>query len=324
MRWGVLGPGGIASTFVSALRSATTQQVVAVGSRSAARAEAFADRFAIPAAYGSYADLVADDRVDVVYIATPHSEHAAHALLAIEAGRHVLVEKAFTRNAREAEQVVAAARARKRFVMEAMWTRFLPHMDVVRQCVEQGLLGDLHVVTADHGQRMAHDPAGRLFSPHLAGGALLDLGIYPLSFASMVMGAFTSVQATGSQTSTGVDAQACVVVANARGTQGLLHTTLRARTPTTAAVSGSAARVEIEGDFYAPAAVRLLDPAGRLIGAHEPQTREHGYAYEAAEVARCVSEGRLESALMPLEETVDLMKTLDALRAQLRVRYPGE
>ncbi|MET9534933.1 Gfo/Idh/MocA family oxidoreductase [Streptomyces sp. NPDC006649] len=324
LRWGVLGPGGIADTFVRALQASTAQEVVAVGSRSAERAEAFARRLGIPTAYGGYAELLADERVDIVYVATPHSEHFTQAMQAIGAGKHVLVEKAFTRNAREAEQLIGAARAQGRFLMEAMWPRCLPHMDVVRQCLERELLGEVHTVMADHGQYMTPDPHSRLYAPELAGGALLDLGVYPLSFASMVLGPFATASAIGSRTFTGVDAQSSVVVTNARGAHGLLHTTLLARTPTTASVSGSLAGLELEGAFYAPTSVRLLDRAGQLIDCYEPESREHGYAYEAAEAARCVAEGRLESDLMPVSESLRLMRTTDDLREQLGVRYPGE
>jgi predicted dehydrogenase len=217
VRWGILGPGNIAHAFATALREGTRQEVVAVGSRSAQRARDFADEFGVPTAYGTYAELVADPDVDVVYVASPHSEHRDHALLALEAGKAVLVEKAFTRNAAEAREVLDAATERGLFAMEAMWSRFLPHMDVVRQAVESGLLGDVLTVMADHGQLLHPDGPERLSSPHLAGGSLLDLGVYPLSFTSMVLGPFASVTAVGHLTDQGVDAQLGVTVTSAAG-----------------------------------------------------------------------------------------------------------
>ncbi|MFH8342581.1 Gfo/Idh/MocA family protein [Streptomyces sp. AM6-12] len=324
LRWGVIAPGGIAASFVEALRTHTGQRVVAVGSRDADRARAFAGRFGIPAAYGSYAEVLDDAQVDIVYIASPHSEHHAHALMAIQAGKHVLVEKAFTRNAVEAEQLTTAARRQGVFCMEAMWTRFLPHMDVVRQVLDLGLLGDVLTVTADHGQFMNPRTAYRLFAPELAGGALLDLGVYPVSFAWMVLGPFASITAVGDTTDTGVDAQASIVVTNDAGAHGLLNTTLHARTPTTASVSGTRARLEIEGDFYAPATVRLVNRSNEPLGCHVPVLREGGLCYEAAEAARCVAAGRLESDLMPLEETLRVMRALDRIRADLGVSFPSE
>ncbi|PWI44850.1 Gfo/Idh/MocA family oxidoreductase [Streptomyces sp. ICBB 8177] len=324
LRWGVLGPGGIAATFVEALRTYTHQQVVAVGSRSAERAEAFARRFAIPAAHGSYAGLLADDRVDIVYVASPHSEHFAHAKAAIEAGRHVLVEKAFTRNAREAEELVAAARSRGVFLMEAMWTRCLPQTDVVRQCLESGALGEVRAVFADLGRRMDPDPANRCFAPELAGGALLDLGVYPLSFASMALGPCSVASVAGSATHTGVDGEASVILVNDDGAHGIVHTTMYARTPTTASICGSLGRLELRGEFHTPTTMDLFDRAGRLVDSYRPVVSDDGYAYEAAEAARCVAGGRLESQLMPLEETLRLMRMLDDVRGRLGVRYPGE
>ncbi|MFC7728651.1 Gfo/Idh/MocA family oxidoreductase [Actinomadura keratinilytica] len=320
----MIAPGGIAATFTRALHTYTEQRVVAVGSRDAGRARAFADRFGIAASYGGYAELLADDRVDIVYVASPHSEHFAHAMQAIQAGRHVLVEKAFTRNAREAERLIEAARRRGVFLMEAMWTRFLPHIDVVRQVLESGMLGEVRTVVADHGQYMKPDATSRLFAPELAGGALLDLGVYPVSFASMVLGPFTSITAVGTKAFTGVDGQASIVVTNAAGAHGVLNTTLFTRTPTTASVSGTLARLEIEGPFYAPAAVRLVGREGELLDTFAPAQRDGGLCYEAAEAARCVAAGRLESGLLPLDETLRIMRVLDEIRRELGVVYPGE
>ncbi|MEW2274674.1 Gfo/Idh/MocA family protein [Streptomyces griseofuscus] len=324
LRWGVIAPGGIAASFAGALHAHTEQRIAAVGSRDAGRARAFADRFGIPAAHGSYAEVCDDARVDIVYIASPHSEHYAQAMQAVEAGKHVLVEKAFTRNAREAEQLIEAARAKGVFCMEAMWTRFLPHIDVVRQVLDLGLLGEVRTVTADHGQFMDPATAHRLFAPELAGGALLDLGVYPVSFASMVLGPFASLTTVGDTTPTGVDGQASVVVTNGAGAHGVLNTSLYARTPTTASISGTRARLEIEGAFYAPATVRLIGRSNELLGYHVPAQREGGLCYEAAEAARCVAAGKLESDLMPLDETLRVMRALDRIRADLGVTFPGE
>ena len=324
IRWGVLAPGGIAQDWTAALHARTSSRVVAAGSRSARRAQAFADEHGVPRAYGSYEDLVADPEVEAVYVASPHSEHHDHALLALEAGKPVLVEKAFTRNAAEAEAVVEAARTRGLLAVEAMWARFLPHYDVVRRCLEEGLLGDVVAVEADHGQLLYPDGPQRLSDPALAGGALLDLAVYPVSFAHLVLGGFDLVHATGTLVETGVDGSETIAVTGPAGGIGTLSATMLAKTPCSASVSGSAARLEIDGWFYQPNVVRLLDPDDRLLDTYRPTTREHGLAYEAAEFARLLAAGKTESDLMPLDETVRMLQVLDDVRRQLGVRFPGE
>jgi predicted dehydrogenase len=325
IRWGIIGPGWIATQLTASLQRWTGQHVTAVASRSSDRALAFASRFGIDRAYGDYARLVADPGVDVVYVASPHSEHAAHALLAIEAGKHVLVEKAFTRNAAEARTVIDAARAAGVLVQEAMWTRFLPHVDVVRQLLADGALGEVQTVVADHGQWFAPDAASRLFDPVLAGGALLDLGIYPLSFASFVLGRPQSVSAVGTLAFTGVDAQVSAVLPAPSGAHALISTTLAAKTPTTATVSGTLARVELAGDFYSPSSVTLLGRDGqRLVWDANPVPGHEALCFQASAVARLVAEGATESPLLPVAETLAIMETADDIRRQVGVRYPGE
>ena len=328
VRWGILAPGTIAHSFATALRDGTRQEVVAVGSRSGARAQRFAEHFGVPAAYGSYEELVADPEVDVVYVASPHSEHHDHALLALRAGKAVLVEKAFTRNAAEASEVIGVAREGGLFCMEAMWSRFLPHIDVVRRALEEGVLGEVHTVMADHGQQLYPDGPERLASPGLAGGALLDLGIYPLSFAGLVLGDFGAITATGTLTGRGVDAQVSMTVTTDAGAHGLLGTSMLAKTPTTAAVCGTRGRIEIAGDFYGPTTVRLLATGigGGVLDSFEPHEADmhRGLRYEAAEVARCLHAGATESPLMPHAETLRLMEAMDEVRRQVGVRYPGE
>jgi predicted dehydrogenase len=320
----VLAPGGISRDWAAALHARTTSRVVAAGSRSLERAQAFATEFGAARAYGSYEALVADAEVDAVYVASPHSLHHEHALLALSAGKPVLVEKAFTRNAAEAVEVVEAARAQGLLAVEAMWARFLPHYDVVRRCLEEGLLGDVTAVAADHGQLLYPDGPERLADPALAGGALLDLGIYPVSFAYLVLGAFTAVQATGTLAETGVDAGETIGVTGPGGAIGTLSSTMLAKTPCTASISGTAARLEIDGLFYEPNAMRLIGPDDRETDRHEPPSREHGLAYEAAEFARLLGDGRTESDLLPLDETVAIMRVLDEVRRQLGVHFPGE
>ena len=324
IRWGVLAPGGIARDWTAALHARTASRVVAAGSRSLERAQAFADEWGVERAYGSYESLVDDPEIDAIYVASPHSEHHDHALLALSAGKPVLVEKAFTRNATEARAVVETARAQGLLAVEAMWARFLPHFDVVRRCFEDGLLGEIRAVEADHGQLLYPDGPRRLADPALAGGALLDLAIYPVSFAIFALGGFTGVQATGTLVESGVDGSETIAVTGSGGAIATLSSTMLAKTPCSASVSGTEARVEIDGWFYRPNVVRLLDPDDRELDRYEPSSREHGLAYEAAEFARLLVAGKTESDLLPLDETVRIMQVLDEVRGQLGVRFPGE
>lgn len=325
LRWGILAPGGIAHSFATALRAGSGQQLQAVASRSLPRAQAFADEFGVAKAYGSYADLVADPQVDVVYVASPHSEHRAHAMLATAAGKPVLVEKAFARNATESREIFESAAAAGVFAMEAMWTRFLPHIDVVRRCLEEGLLGEVLTVHADHGQRLYPNGPARLSEPSLAGGAMLDLGIYPVSFAHFVLGDFVDVTASGQRTDKGVDSQAAIGVTSSTGAMGVLGTTMLTATPTVAVVCGTEARLEIDGPFYAPSAVvRLVGNDHTELDRFTNADTQHGLHFEAAEVARQVSAGATESPLLPWTETLTIMDALDDVRAQIGVRFPGE
>lgn len=324
LRWGVLAPGGIARSFGAALQRHTRQRIVAVGSRSGERASAFAAELGVDRSYGTYQQLVDDPQVDVVYVASPHSEHRAQALLAIAAGKHVLVEKAFARNATEASDIVRAARAAGVLVMEAMWSRFLPQSDVVRQLLADGVLGEITTVLADHGQWFHPDPQHRLFDPELAGGALLDLGIYPLSFTSFVLGRPERVTAVGDMAFTGVERQVSIVLEHGPA-QGVVHTTLAAATPTTASVSGTAARVELGAPFYAPVPLTLLSPTGeRLVRETDAITGHDALCHEAAHLAQLVADGAVESPLLSVDETVAILATIDEVRRQVGVSFPGE
>jgi predicted dehydrogenase len=258
---------------------------------------------------------VADPDVDVVYVATPHSMHHANALLALRAGKPVLVEKAFTMNAAEAQDLVATARAEGLFLMEAMWTRFLPHIAEIRRLLADGALGEIVTVTADHGQWFAHDPEFRLFAPELGGGALLDLGIYPVSFASMVLGTPDRIVSLVDPAFTGVDGQTSMLFGYASGAQAVLTCTSAAKSPTRGAIVGTDARIEIDGDFYGRTPFTLISRTGERTS-FDAQGEGRGLWYEAAEVARCLREGLLESPLMPLDETVSIMETIDAVLAQ--------
>jgi predicted dehydrogenase len=326
IRWGIMAPGRIAHAFARAVSVGTASKVVAVGSRSLERAQAFADTHGVAAAYGSYEEVAADPDVDAVYIASPHSGHLEHALIAIEGGKPVLVEKPFTRSAAEARQVFDAAAARGVFAMEAMWSRCLPQYDVVRQAVEGGLLGDIVSVSADHGQPLHPDGPRRLSDPALAGGALLDLGVYPLAFADLVLGGFDSITAVGTLTEEGVDSTASILVAGPSGASGLVATTMLSHTPCTATVVGTRANILLDPTFYQPTTVRLLSRTGEVLDVRDESLPHHvhGFSYEAAEVAWCLAEGTSESGLVPQAATLRVMDAMDEVRRQIGVVYPGE
>ena len=298
------------------------QQVVAVGSRSLERAEAFGRQFGIDRRYGSAAELVEDPRVQAVYVASTHNAHAEQALLALRAGKAVLVEKAFTQNAAQAETVMAAAGGLT--VMEAMWPRFHPGMDVVRQLLADGALGEVRTVLVDHGQYFEPNPESRMFDPAQAGGALLDLGVYPVSFASFAMGPPGTVTAVGELLPNGLDGQVSAVL-QAGKAQAVVNATLFAKTPTTATISGSRARVEIPGPFYAPQPITVTSRTGdRLTQDGGPISGPDGFAYEISHFAQLVADGASESPLLPRAETLSIMHTMDEIRRQIGVRYPDE
>ena len=315
LRWGLIGTGWIADVFASDMAFTDSGRVVAVGSRRLETANAFADRFGIPNRHASYEALVSDPEVDVVYVATPHPWHHPNTLLALRAGKPVLVEKPFTMNAAEARELVAVARAEGLFLMEAMWTRFLPHIVRIRRLLDEGALGEIVTVSADHGQWFAKDPDFRLFAPELGGGALLDLGVYPVSFASMVLGAPDRVVALIEPAFTGVDGQTSMLFGYASGAQAVLSCTSLARSPTRAAIVGTEARIEIDGDFYTPGSFMLVMRSGERARFDEPY-EGRGLWYQADEVARCLREGLLESPSMPLDESISIMETMDAVLAQ--------
>ena len=323
IRWGIIGTGGIAKAFARDFTRLTDAELVAVGSRSQSSADSFGDEFAVARRHASYEDLVTDAEVDVVYVATPHPGHHDSAMLAIDAGKAVLLEKPFTINAGEARSLIDAARAKGTFLMEAMWTRFLPHVVRIREVLAEGRLGDVRSMTADHGQWFAHDPSHRLFAPELGGGALLDLGIYPLSFASMVFGSPTRVTATSDATSTGVDAQTAVVLQYEGGRQSVSFTTLEAKSANRLCINGTDARLEIDSVFYTQVNFTITTRAG-VAERFEFDHEGHGLRHQAAEVGRCLRAGLTESPILTLDETLSIMETLDEVRRQIGLRYPSE
>lgn len=324
IRWGILATGHIAGSFAADLRDAGGAIAAVASSSSLERAERFAAEHGIPRAHGSYAGLAADPDVDVVYIATPHALHARDAIACLEAGKHVLVEKAFTLNRAEAELVASTAAERGLLAQEAMWTRFLPHMRRIREIIAAGVLGELRTVIADHSQRLPSDPAHRLQDPALGGGALLDLGVYPVSFAWDLLGAPSAIRAVSTPTPTGVDAQTSVVLEYSGGAQALLTCGLDAAGTNRAAVVGTEARIEIDPVWFAPAAFRVLGRDGRVLERADGTVPGIGLRYEALAVEAAIAEGRTETPELPTGESVEIMGLLDEIRRQIGLRYPSE
>ncbi|HVB94256.1 MAG TPA: Gfo/Idh/MocA family oxidoreductase [Acidimicrobiales bacterium] len=315
VRWGVIGTGGIASSFATDLALTDSGRLVAVGSRQQQSADRFGDRFGIPNRHSTYQGLVEDPEVDVVYVATPHPMHLPDALLALEHGKPALVEKAFTMNASEARTLVDAARDKDLFLMEAMWTRFLPHMVEIRRLVEQGALGEIVTVTADFGRWFPPNPESRLFAPELGGSALLDLGVYPVSFASMLLGTPDRIEAIVEPSFTGVDGQVSMLFGYRHGAQAVLTCTSSATSPTRGTIVGTDAHIDIDGNFYRPVGFTLVPRDGPPSRRDFPRPGR-GLSHEADEVARCIRAGLLESPVMRLDESISIMQTLDAVLAR--------
>ena len=323
IRWGILATGGIAHAFTADLRTAGLD-VVAVGSRSAESARAFAEQYGIAHAHGSYEALVADPEVDIVYVASPHSHHLAHATLALEAGKHVLIEKAVTLDADEAIALRDLAASRGLLVMEAMWTRYLPHMVRIREIVAAGTLGEVRTVIADHTQRISDDPAHRLNALELGGGALLDLGIYPVSFAVDILGPNESARAVGRLAETGADSDVAIAAVHSGGGLSSIAMSSRAAGPNTAHVIGTDARIDIDRVWYTPTSFRVTATDGTVIEDYTSAFAGGGMQFEALYAEHLLREGRTDSDLLPFDESITIMATLDDIRAQLGVVYPKE
>jgi len=316
LRWGVLAPGEIAGDFVRTVHANTDQRFVAVGSRSAERAAGFAATHGIPRS-GSYEAVLEDAAVDVVYIAAPHSEHRSLALLAIAAGKHVLVEKPIALNATEAQEIADAARAAGVFAMEAMWSRYLPQADVIAQLLDRGDLGDVRLVTAVLGWQWPFDPTSRGYDPALGGGAMLDAGVYSHWFAQFVLGAPAGIAAIGNLAPTGVDSDSVVSLRSAGGALGAITTSIVADTSVTASIHGTAGRIET-GNFVMPSGFTLIAGSERQEWRDESGiTGRDGLAWEAVALAQFVADGRTESPVHSLDDSIALMRTIDEVRRQL-------
>ncbi|MET7474749.1 Gfo/Idh/MocA family oxidoreductase [Streptomyces sp. NPDC005648] len=326
VRWGVLATGGIAAAFTADLVDLPDAEVVAVASRTEASAKAFAERFGIGRAYGEWGALAEDADIDVVYVATPHSAHRAAAGLCLEAGRNVVCEKAFTLNAREAEELVALARGRGSFLMEAMWMYCNPLVRRLKELVDGGAIGEVRSVQADFGLAGPFPPSHRLRDPAQGGGALLDLGVYPVSFAHLLLGEPSDIAARAVLSDESVDLQTGALLSWESGALASVHCSIIGGTATSASVTGSQGRIDIPYGFFFPDRF-VLHRDGRdpeEFAADPADGPRNSLKHEAREVMRALRAGETESPLVPLDGTLAVMRTLDTIREQIGVRYPAE
>lgn len=326
IKWGILGTGGIAEKFATDLVHAENGELYAAGSRTKEKAASFAEKYSIAHAYGSYDELVQDPNVEAIYVATPHPFHKENVLSALHAGKAVLCEKPMTVNAKELEELVATAREKNLFLMEAMWSRFLPALIKVREWIDAGKIGEVKIVKAEFGFHIGWDPEGRLLNPALGGGALLDAGIYPVSFASMIFGPNPKrLWTTAHIGETGVDEHFSILLDYGEGKTASLHGGVRLHLPNDAFIHGTKGYIHVPQFLFA-------DQATLHVNGEEPELFKDnradqgisGYKFEAEEVGRALLEGKKESSVISLDESLDIMRLLDQVRAEWGLTYPFE
>lgn len=323
IKWGILGAGKIAGKFADALKQVADAKLLAIGSRTIDNANTFGDTHNIPRRYGSYAQLVADSDLDIIYIATPHHLHAECAILCLGAGRHVVCEKPLAVSAPQARTMIDSARANNRFLMEAMWTRFLPLMDKVRQLLAEHAIGDVRTLMADFGFRAGDNANPRLTQPELAGGALLDVGVYTLALSSMLFGRPANIQSAAAIGPTGVDDQNASILTFGQGRIAMLYSAIQTESPHEAHILGTAGRIHIHKPWWRGSKLSLIRPE-QPEQTFELPTHENGFIYEILAAHEDLRNGRTENALMPLGESLAILETMDTIRAQWGLQYPFE
>lgn len=322
LKWAIMGPGDISVAFLNDLRLAG-MHLEAVGSRSLDRAESYAKKHSISSAYGSYEELVADPHVDIVYIATTNNAHFANAKLALSSGKHVLLEKPFTLDAAQAMELVGISRSNNVFLMEAMWTRFLPNHSVLFEKLNQGLIGTPLYLFADHNQNLPKHSHQRLYDPALGGGSLLDLGVYPISLAHRLFGKPSRIQASAALMDGNIDESFGAIFEYSGGRQALLHSSIRTAGPVKAFILGDAGRIEMEKSFYEHSTFTAFDLEDNVLFEYEGNIEGRGMQYQALEVERCVTAGLNESPTMSLDETIQIMEVMDQIRSLTGIEYSG-
>ena len=324
-RWGILGLGRIAEAFAEGLSNTPNARLVACGSRSAGKSRAFGAKWEVQNCHSSWDALAADPEIDAIYIATPHVFHRENALLCLSQGKAVLCEKPFTINSSEAKELISEAKTRQLLLMEGMWTRFLPHIALLRKLIADGAIGEISFLQADFGFRCEEGPEGRIFNPELGGGALLDVGVYLVSLAHMLLGAPLETKAISKIGQTGVDEETSILMRHKNGALSSLSCSVIAATPQEGVVVGSKGRIKLLNPWWGGRSPGLI--LTREDGKEEhltPEKHGNGYNYEAGEFSRCLLSGLKESQTMPLDETVSVMSALDEIRRQIGLRYPKE
>ncbi len=323
INWGILGTGRIATLFAEDVQLTPDSRLLSVGSRSQESADKFGDKFNIRNRYPDYESLAADPDVDVIYVATPHPFHYENTKMCLEAGKAVLCEKPFTINTGETKELIALAKEKNLFLMEAMWSRFVPIYVKVREWIEDGLIGEVRMVQADFGFRVDWDPQNRLLNPDLGGGALLDVGIYPIDLASMVFNKKPKkIIGSAHLGATGVDEQSAMILTYDQGELAVLSCAVRTDTPHEAVILGTEGSIKLEPPFWHARKAKLITD-GEESSIDLPIVG-NGYYYEAMEVIQCLNKGLKESSIMPLSDTVRNMKIMDELRKQWGITYPVE
>lgn len=324
--WAIVAPGNIAHRFAEALASIPNASLYGVTGRSVERSAAFAQKFDIPKVFTNIQELLADPMVDVVYIASPHQAHASQSLDCLNAGKAVLCEKPMTVNARQARQIIDVAQQNQVFFMEAVWTRFLPIYSQIRRWLDSGKIGEVRLVQANFGIKPTIDNSHRLLNPELAGGSILDLGIYPLTLADWVYQETPrQIQASGHLGETGVDEQMAATLRYSGDRLAQIYSAVNLHTSATATIFGTEGQIEIQPPFLGSetATLHLLNPNESPVTITLPHA-VNGYVYEAEEVQRCLAQGLMQSLTMPWQSSIRMMEIMDELRAQLGVRYPFE
>lgn len=324
IKWGIIGTGNIASSFAAALNSMEHTELTAVASRDLNRAKEFAKRFQIKKAYASYEELTMDPEIDVIYIGTPHTEHKDNAELCITRGKAVLCEKPFTLNKKETQYLISLAKEHNVFLMEAMWTKFLPTTKMVKQWIQNKLIGEVKCIKISFGFRREFDVNSRLFNPNLAGGALLDVGIYPITYAIHLMDKLPDkISSSAYLGKSNVDEMNIISFSYKDGVLCDLSSAISAQIGYDAIIIGDKGKI-IVPNFWMADSATVYDADGNMVETFSMQFKENGYSYEAEEVNRCLREEKKESEINPLQDTLDIIKIMDGLRAEWGLTYPQE
>lgn len=324
INFGILGCGSIADKFVKSLRDVKHAKLLAVASKTPGKAHASAHHWHAEHAYSSYEELLLRPDIDAVYVATTHNFHYECVLAALNHNKAVICEKPFTVNARQTEALINLARSKKLFMMEAMWTRFLPAMAQVRSWLTEGAIGTIRQIRADFGFTTPFNAESRLYNPHLAGGALLDVGIYPVSFASMVMQQQPqTISAQALIGKTGVDEQSSYLFGYNNGCIAMLSSAIAATLPNKAEIIGTQGKIELPPNFYLAKSATLQCSRKRLTKRF-PCSKARDFKYEIQEVVTCLQQGKTESSVMPLDETLAIMQTMDMIRGKIGISYEGD